>query len=597
MSQDSLPEEEKHPYQECVIKEERIIPRHLRLLWVLLKRHKWKATIGALLLTGTAYGYYAITKEPAPEYITAAVTRGDLVQTVEAVGTVTSERDLKLQFPVSGVVADVLVKEGDTVEAGERLAALRAGDLSAQIHSASANLQAARADLQELTEGARPEDIVIAEAEVENKRAVLTAAREELVSSEQKLAILVREAEISLSGEVGEARSTVSQQMAKARNALSVFDDVVTDNDVSDALTRGEPGLVSLIEDERDVAKASNEKLLLEGIDFDSREDALRILRLTRSVVVSTSTAIESLFSSLITVPPTSSFTRSEREARKADLTAERNNLQTALTAVDAAIKDLQDASATYDTKIASEQSAVSRLKGDILTHETSLRTQEAQLMLKRAGSRQTEIDVATARVRQAQADLDRARANFSNTVLIAPVSGTVTKVNVKEGELLSTAFQQSAAITMLGRSPYRVEMYIAEVDIPKISFGQQAQVELDAFPRSPFALSVAEIDPAATDVDGVPKYRVRLDFTVPPERLKIGMTGDADIFTGESKDVLMVSARSVIENAEGKTIVRVLQNGIIVERSVETGLEGENDIEIMSGLAEGETVVVLIKK
>ena len=117
-----------------------------------LSRHRWKVSIGVALLLLVSYGYYAITKEPAPEIITAEIKRQDLVQVVEAVGTITSERDLKLQFPISGVVQHVLVKEGDTVKAGQKLAQLRAGDLTANVQSALASLQGAQAELAELKE-------------------------------------------------------------------------------------------------------------------------------------------------------------------------------------------------------------------------------------------------------------------------------------------------------------------------------------------------------------------------------------------------------------------------------------------------------------
>ena len=83
-------------------------------------------------------GLTALALQPAPpEYITAAAERGELRQTVEAVGTVISERDLNLQFPISGIVSEVLVKEGDRVTAGQALARLRAGNIAADISAAS----------------------------------------------------------------------------------------------------------------------------------------------------------------------------------------------------------------------------------------------------------------------------------------------------------------------------------------------------------------------------------------------------------------------------------------------------------------------------
>src|SRR3989344_4237993 len=236
--------------------------------------------------------------------------------------------------------------------------------------------------------------------------------------------------------------------------------------------------------------------------------------------------------------------------------------------------------------------------KGDILNLETDIRTESAKLALKKAGARPTEIQAAAARVRAAQADYDRAVSDFGDTVLIAPVAGAITKVGIKEGELLSTSFEQDPAITMLGESPLRIELYASEVDIPKVTLTQTGSIKLDAFPDRLFPLTVAEIDPSATDVDGVPKYRIKLDFLEMHPGFKIGMTGDVDIVTGSAADVITVPARAIFENDFGDTYVRILKkDGTIEERRVEAGLEGENDVEVVKGVEEGESVVVLMKQ
>jgi RND family efflux transporter MFP subunit len=571
------------------------LPHPIRTIW---RTHWGKITIIVFILLTLTYGYLKVTAEPEPEYITAMVTRGDIIRTVEAVGTVISERDLNLQFPMSGVVAEVLVKEGDKIEAGQRLASLRSGELSANVNSALANLQAAQADARELKEGTRPEDIAIAEAEVENKKAALGAVKEILRTSEDKLEVLEREAKIALSGEVSTVNSTVSQKYTVVGNALGVLDDVLDDRDVQDALIYNYSGEEAIMRTKRRDISSDGRDLIAEGLSISDADSAKLYLDHARIIVTNAYEVLDNLYYLIVNMPPTSSFTRSERETRKEDIATEKSNIQSALNSIDSAKKSLQDASAGYDTKIAIEESAISRAKADILTYETSLRTQEAQLNLKRAGARQTDIDAADARVRQASAELARTRADYSDTIMNAPSSGTITKVNIKTGELLSTAFQQDAAITMLGESPYRIEMFVSEIDIPKVILEQESEVELDAFPGEPFPLNVAEVDPAATIKDGVPKYRVKLDFTGEISNLKIGMTGDTDIVTGGREDVLMIPSRAVLERDSGSFYVRVLKDdGIVEEKEVKTGLEGSMDIEIISGLEESEEIVVLMKK
>src|SRR3989344_5010656 len=459
-----------------------------------LARHRWKISIGMTLFLLLAYGYHAITQEPEPEIITAEIQRGDLVQAVEAVGTIISERDLKLQFPISGVVQSVLVKEGDTVIAGQKLAQLRASDLVANVQSALASLQGAQAELTELREGTRLEDIAVSEAELANKEAQLSSAKETLASAESKLVILEKEANVSVIGLVGESQSIVSREITTARTALSIIDDVMADSDVIDAFLRGSVGTDGSIKEQRNNADAALASILRAGIHFGNSADALMVLRKTREAIALTASAVEELYFSLSTLPPTGSFTRSERESRKTDIAAQKDNVQSSLAAIDSALKDLQDATAAYNTKMATEQTTITNAKGDILNLETDIRTEGARLALKKAGARPTEIQASSARMRQAQAEYDRERSNYEDTILYAPAAGFVTKVNIKEGELLSTAYEQNAAIAMLGESPYRIEIYASEIDIPKVMRTQTGSIELDAFPGRPFALTVAEV-------------------------------------------------------------------------------------------------------
>lgn len=567
-----------------------------------------KASIAVVVVLLIAWASYAVTRPSQPVYVTDAARRGDLVQLTEAVGTVISEKDLELQFSSIDVVSKVNVKEGDQVKAGQRLVTLRSGTLSASIASASANVQSAQAALSALEQGSRLEDIAIVQAGVNNKRASLHVAQQTVASAdanlriaESQLATLKAEADISLSGQVSAVGSTISQQLATAKTAALVIQGVFNASDVNDAIVKAQPSgyeglmthLSTLVSDSTAMQKLSAPQ---------NYQDALLKMQRARLLVTQSTDIANRSYDMIANLSLTSYFTNTSRETNKTTIATQKSAVQTSLATLDATTKSLQDASATYDTRIASQQAQIvsltgtrDRAKADIVTYQTSLAIDEAQLALKKAPARQTDIDAARARVRQAQADLSRAVAQYNDTVLTAPVDGIITQVNAKVGEIRPTA---DPSVTMLGDSPYRVEMFVSEVDIPKVSIAQSGSITLDAFRGMPLALRVGSIDTAATDKDGVPKYRVKLDFTAPPEGLKVGMTGDADITTGERKNVIFVPIRAVVESETGSTIVRVLgRNGVsIEERRVTTGIEAASSIEV-TGVTEGETVIVLIKK
>jgi len=579
----------------------------IRTVLRFLRKHL-KKTIAIVVFLLLSWTVYAVTRPSEPTIVTASAIRGDLRQLVEAVGTVVSEKDLELQFPVLDVVSQVFVKEGQTVKSGTRLATLRSGSLSASVASASASVQSAEAALRALEEGTRPEDIAIAEAGLANKRASLEVAKQTLknaedglVRSEQELVALKSQANIALSSDISTVASTISQRLSTCNTAILVVRGDFNANEVQDAVLKGSSGEYNDVQFSLNAAASA--VAAAQSVSVTDFESALSALSTARSAALQTSVAVSRGYDLMSSLPVTSYFTNISKETHKGTIAAERSSVQTALSALDAALKSLQDNSASYTTQIASKESAVTTLKGtrdrakaDILTFETTVRISEAELALKKAGARQTDIDSARARVQQARADLARAAAQVRDTVLVAPTDGVVTKVNVKVGEVRPS---DKPSITMLGNSPYRVEMFVSEVDIPKVVIGMTGSIVLDAFRGKHLPMHVGEIDQAPTSDSGVPKYRVKMDFDEAPEQLKIGMTGDAEIVTGFRADVVGVLFRSVVTNAKGQDIVRIQKAGVkeLEERLVTVGMEGEGGLTEVLGVEAGETVVVLIKE
>ncbi|MFH0851652.1 MAG: efflux RND transporter periplasmic adaptor subunit [Candidatus Peregrinibacteria bacterium] len=545
-----------------------------------------------------------------PEMITETVKRGDLVQKVEAVGIITSDRDVNMKFPVTGIVASVSAKEGDRVTAGQELARLRNESYVADLAAAAAQYRQAQASYQELEEGTRPEDLAIAEAEVANKRAALEAvkgdlksAEEKLRTSEEKLAAIRAEAMTNLAGYLVTSSSICAQQISLTRTALMTLDDVFASSVITDMAKQYRTTAYGIFR-----ANWTSAQTTLDAFSpnngFTTYSDSLATLRRATTVISQSAGVLQEAYALASDLPITSAFDSSMRETTKSTIATERASIQTALSAANTALKNLQDASASYTASIATEENTYAAAKASeqsaqsaILTYETALRTQEAQLALSKAGPRETQLAGSRANVNAAAASVARARAKLEDTIIRAPTDGVITKVDFKEGEFTGDADNISHSITMLGMSPFRVEMFLSEVDIPKVLLSQSGSIELDAFPGVNYSLQVMSIEPGPTKIDGVSKYRVSLNFVYPHDEFRIGMTGDAEIVTGERRDVILAPVRSVIQNNGKGKIIRILENGKAVDRPVTTGMESDTDTEVVSGLSEGETVIVLIKQ
>ncbi|MBT4585555.1 efflux RND transporter periplasmic adaptor subunit [Candidatus Peregrinibacteria bacterium] len=565
-------------------------------------------SIVALPVIGIAYFLLAPEKL---EVITETAKRGTLLQTVEAVGTVISEKDLELKFPITGVVDELLIEEGDDVEAGQILATLRSTKTyRAEVSAAYANVQAFKADLQELVEGTRPEEIAIAEAEVANRRASLDLARTTLASaeanlkrSENKLEQLLKEASASLTGDITSVDSLVLQKLSSIETSLNILDDVFATTIIENSVEFHSERLLESYRNTQREAKQIISSALSSGYSSDY-EMALDKLTEAQAAATMGSSAVEIAYQVIVSTPLSNYFTNSIKETYKDKIADERSAVQTSLTSITTELEGLRDATEGYRTGIAAEEGLVTSQQGlrdkaltDISTYETLLLTQEAQLALKKAGARDTDIQSAQARVNKAYADLQRANARLEDVILKAPIDGRITKANLKTGEFTGDFQDFDRSITMLGDSPYRVELYASEIDIPKVQFTQSGAIELDAYPDRDFWMSVSEIDPAASIIDGVPKYRIKLDFAENVEDiLKIGMTGDVDIITDVRINVVHVPGRAIMKDKDGNYTIRLLIDGEVVEKPIVVGMETDTDVEIISGVDEGDTVVVLVK-
>lgn len=136
------------------------------------------ALVALALVAGSAYyGYAASVGDEVPEMRTAVVVPGDIRSTVPAEGRISVETR-ELFFPVQGVVAEVGVKPGDTVAAGQVLATLSGAKADVQVAQAQAALAAAQAKLDSVQAGPASTDVAVKQASVDGAKASLASAQE-----------------------------------------------------------------------------------------------------------------------------------------------------------------------------------------------------------------------------------------------------------------------------------------------------------------------------------------------------------------------------------------------------------------------------------
>lgn len=191
-----------------------------------------------------------------------------------------------------------------------------------------------------------------------------------------------------------------------------------------------------------------------------------------------------------------------------------------------------------------------------------------------------------------ARASLTTLEKNIERTVLRAPVAGVVTKIYKEAGEIVTTGSPVLQVAT--GDTTAYIEVDVPESDVAKLSIGQEAMITFDALTKNDvFRATVESLDPRSTVISDVVYYHTKFLLIDRDDRLKTGMSADADVITDRSENAILVSRRAIQEDDDG-VYVEVKNDTTVSRRTVKTGLENdEGDVEILEGLSEGEFVVV----
>jgi len=243
----------------------------------------------------------------------------------------------------------------------------------------------------------------------------------------------------------------------------------------------------------------------------------------------------------------------------------------------------------------------------------------------------QTALEVAEAQlrsaefgVRQAEASLEEAQDRLSKTIIRAPMSGKVTRLNVEEGETVIIGTMNNAGsliLTISDLSMIEVVVQVDETDVPQVALGDSATVHIDAFPDRTFTGRVSEIGNSAirppsqqaTGQQAAIDFEVVITLDPTDVELRTDLSATADIVTDTRDDALSVpiialtvrepdadSAAADGGSSAGRdTNEEKDQEGVFVVRNrkvtftpVEVGIAGQEYFEVRSGLSEGDTVV-----
>ncbi len=287
----------------------------------------------------------------------------------------------------------------------------------------------------------------------------------------------------------------------------------------------------------------------------------------------------------------------------EADLRATADVLQSAQSEVDAAKARAQEAQLNLQrTRDLRKDGLVPAADLDSATAAAD--TTAAQVRSAEAGLRRLQQvrEAAERRVAETRADSTRVADVLAKTDILAPISGVVTRLPVQEGEMVVMGIQGQLGTTLMtisDLSAIDAEVKVAEADVLRIAIGQTASVTLEAIPGVSFSGHVVDIGASALPIAGTGaaarEFRVKVRLDNPDQRLRPGLTCDAEVLTAERQNVLVVPLQAVVvrpgPDGKERTGVFVADGRTVRFQPVTTGLIGGLDIEV-SGVNDGTAVV-----
>ena len=251
---------------------------------------------------------------------------------------------------------------------------------------------------------------------------------------------------------------------------------------------------------------------------------------------------------------------------------------------------------AQLQVKIAENQVKVARaqyeIAGDNLDAAESIPGQSTDVLEQQVDIAKASWETAKVNLEIAKLNLESAKLNLDKAKIVAPFDGVVAAITIIEGEGISTAALATPAITLVGTSGIEMQGYIDEVDVASVKLGQSANITLDALPNEELSGKVTFVSLVSTIRAGVVSYATTVTLEHAVAGLRDGMSATAEVIIERRDDVLLIPNRA-IEGTLANPKVSVLIDDQTEEREITLGLSDGINTEVVSGLEEGEKVVL----
>ena len=243
------------------------------------------------------------------------------------------------------------------------------------------------------------------------------------------------------------------------------------------------------------------------------------------------------------------------------------------------------------------ELARLQKARSDDLTRQGAQATSESEIAQSNYKLAHSALQALEAQIKQARAELQTAQVNLAYTRIIAPLDGEVISISALEGQTLNATQQTPTILRIAQLDPMTVWALVPEADVSRLTAGQDVYFTILGRGERRWHGRLRQILPSPQVIGNVVFYNALFEVPNPQQELKVQMTAQVFFVLAQAKDALYVPRSALGKTHSGRAgphTVRVLgDHGSIETRKVEVGITNAVSAQILSGLSEGDTVII----
>ena len=566
-----------------------------------------------------------------------------LKRTITVSGSVKSPEEIDLAFKTSGRIEEIGVKAGDRIKAGDFLVKLETREAENAIAKARASVYEAQARLNQLKAGVTEEERSFLQSKVDSASRNLGDIKQTTTYQVRTAERAIESAQTSYDNAVQDYQEgqTLSGQMAiqtlsggvlTAKSAIASVESLLEQTD----LILGITGRYKTYNDKyKNLVSALDPsyKSLAKSLFYDVQSDVdgivayesdnLEYINASKPLLSKASLLADNMINVLNKTVPSIDLSQETINGWQNNIITNKTNIISGRNSVESVLQQIQNVASSGGTTVTGLTSSLSQFENavnstknnldkaktdlalvrsqanaQITQSENALALAQREMENKAAPPREVDLQIYRASVSQANSRLNETIILRDDLILTVPLDGVVGKINFEKGETVNMG---QTVVAIISGEPNEVEVNFPETDIVYIQEGKPLSFTFDGFSDEyVYEGNVASIEPAHTEIQGVIYYKSDISFdpnhfeNVQP---RSGMTVNIDVIADQKDVAVALPYSAVKEDNFGNRQVALVSNDKPRLAEVTTGYEGDDNIEIISGLTAGETVLLDVQQ